>query len=153
MHLLNLPAYACKLKHSAEQSLIFDLIRRKYVVLTPEEWVRQHFVNYLVHHLHYPKGLIAVERGTHYHQLAKRTDLCVYGPDRRPLLLVECKATEVAITAEVVKQASAYNKTLRARFVVLTNGRDHFCWQVDHQLNTYSQLDRIPAYADLVGEE
>lgn len=152
MHLLNLPAYACKLKHSPEQSLIFDLIRRKYVVLTPEEWVRQHFINYLVHHLQYPKALIAVERGTSYHQLAKRTDLCVYGPDRLPLLLVECKATEVAITAQVVKQASAYNKTLQARYVVLTNGRDHYCWQVDHHQQSYAQLDRIPAYPELLSQ-
>ena len=68
MHLLNLPAYACKLKHSPEQSLIFDLIRRKYVALTPEECVRQHLIKYLVHHLHYPKALIAVERATYYHQ-------------------------------------------------------------------------------------
>lgn len=149
MQHLNLPAFTYKLKQSAEQSLIFDLVRRKYVALTPEEWVRQHFLNYLINHLHYPKSLIAVERGTTYHQLAKRTDLCVYGPDRRALLLVECKATSVPVTPEVVKQATLYNKTLQARFVVLTNGLEHYCWEVDTQASLNRPLDRIPDYHEL----
>jgi len=146
---LNLPAYEYKLKHSAEQTQIFDLIRRKYVALTPEEWVRQHFINYLTRHLHYPKGLIAVERGVAYNTLAKRTDICVYDTHRRPLLLVECKATEVAITTEVLKQATIYNKTLAARLVVLTNGIEHFCWQVLDQ-DRIQPLGHIPDYRELI---
>jgi len=145
---LNLPAYSYKLKQSAEQTQIFDLIRRKYVALTPEEWVRQHFINYLVTHLHYPKGLISVERGVTYNTLAKRTDICVYDINRQPLLLVECKATEIAITAEVVKQVTLYNKTLAARLVVLTNGINHFCWQVINKVHI-QPLDRIPDYREL----
>ena len=148
MRQLNLPSYDYKLRQSAEQTQIFDFIRRKYVVLTPEEWVRQHFINYLISHLHYPKGLVSVERGVTYNTLAKRTDICIYDTDRRPLLLVECKATDVAITAEVIKQATLYNKTLAARLVVLTNGIDHFCWQVQDQIHI-QPLDHIPDYREL----
>ena len=146
---LNLPAYEYKLKQSGEQTQIFDLIRRKYVALTPEEWVRQHFINYLTQHLHYPKGLISVERGVAYNTLTKRTDICVYDVNRQPLLLVECKATEVAITAEVIKQVTIYNKTLAARLVVLTNGIDHFCWQILDQ-SRIQPLTNIPDYLELI---
>lgn len=149
MQHLNLPAYDYKLKQSAEQTQIFDSIRRKYVVLTPEEWVRQHFINYLIKHLHYPKGLFSVERGTTYHSLAKRTDICVYDINRQPLLLVECKATHVAISPEVIKQATLYNKTLKARLVVLSNGIEHFCWQVDFANAHIQPLNHIPDYREL----
>jgi hypothetical protein len=150
MQHLTLPTYTFQLKQSAGKSLIFDPVRRKYVALTPEEWVRQHFINYLIHYLHYPKSLIAVERGTFYHQMAKRTDLCIYGSDRQPLVLVECKAPNVAITAEVVKQATLYNKTLQAKYVILTNGIEHFCWLVDFTTSRIQPLDRIPDYRELV---
>jgi len=146
---LNLPAYEYKLKKSADNQLIFDFIRRKYVPLTPEEWVRQHFMNYLVSHLHYPKSLLAVERGTVYNQLAKRTDVCVYGSHGKPLMLVECKAAQVAITAATVKQASVYNQKLRARYVVLTNGLEHFCWEVDFANSQYLPLNQVPDYLAL----
>jgi len=143
---LKLPAYAYKIKLSAGNYLIFDSIRRKYVNLTPEEWVRQHFINYLVAHLHYPKSLVAVERGTVYNQLAKRTDVCVYAPDGQPLLLVECKAAQVPITAATVKQASIYNQTLKAKYVVLTNGLEHYCWEVDFTKSQFLPLSQVPDY-------
>ena len=148
MQQLNLPAYDYKLKRSGEQTRIFDFIRRKYVALTPEEWVRQHFIHYLISHLHYPKGLISVERGVTYNTLAKRSDICIYDTNRQPLLLAECKATEVAITAEVVKQVTMYNKTLAAQLVVLTNGIEHYCWRVLDQTRV-EPLNHIPDYREL----
>ena len=149
MQHLNLPAYDLKLKQSVQQSLIYDTIRRKYIVLTPEEWVRQHFINYLVYHLGYPKGLLAIERGMSYNQMAKRTDICVFGLDGRPQMLVECKAASIPITAEVIKQASSYNKSIKAPYVVLTNGMEHFCWKVDLAASGIQPLDCIPAYQEL----
>ncbi|GEO04702.1 hypothetical protein AAE02nite_23660 [Adhaeribacter aerolatus] len=149
MQQLNLPAYDYKIKHSAGSSLIFDFIRRKYVTLTPEEWVRQHFINFLVRHLQYPKSLLAIERGTTYNQLAKRTDLCVYGTSGHPVMLVECKAAGVTISAATVKQASVYNQQIRARYVVLTNGLQHYCWEVNFQTKEYKPLEIIPPFSEL----
>lgn len=152
MQPLNLPAYEYKLKQSADNLFIFDFIRRKYLVLTPEEWVRQHFINYLVTHLHYPKSLVAVERGTVYNQLAKRTDVCIYSPAGKPVMLVECKSTSVGITAATIKQASVYNQKIRARFIVLTNGLEHYCWQVDFDTQQYLPLTQVPDYTELTAE-
>jgi hypothetical protein len=149
MHQLNLPAYDYKLKQSAGNQYIFDNIRRKFVVLTPEEWVRQHFVHYLIYYLHYPKGLLAIERGTTYNQLAKRTDVCVYGTHGQPVMLVECKAAQVPISAETVKQASMYNQKTKARYVVLTNGLEHYCWEVDFVKQQYQPLAAIPPFGEI----
>lgn len=149
MQQLNLPAFAYKIKQSAGNQYIFDTIRRKFVALTPEEWVRQHFVHYLVHYLQYPKGLLAIERGTTYNQMAKRTDLCVYDTLGQPVMLVECKAAQVPVSAATVKQASVYNQQIKARYVVITNGIVHYCWRVDFKSAQYYPSTTIPPYAAL----
>ena len=149
MQALNLPAYNCNIKHSDGNSFIFDPVRKKFVLLTPEEWVRQHFVHYLTAHLAYPKSLISIERGLHYNQLQKRTDLRVYSSEGNPLVLVECKAADVKICAETVKQASVYNQTLKAPYVMLTNGLEHYCWKVDFAASRYEALQEIPGFGDL----
>ena len=149
MQQLNLPAFEYKIKHAPGASLIFDFIRRKYVTLTPEEWVRQHFINYLVAHLQYPKSLLAIERGTTYNTLAKRTDLCVYDTNGQPVMLVECKATQVPISAATVKQASMYNQKIKARYVVLTNGLEHYCWEVNFKTLQFQPLAHIPSFSTL----
>jgi len=146
MERLNLPPFDYKIKKSDANSLIFDVIRKKYVVLTPEEWVRQHFVHYLMQQLCYPKSLISIERGANYNRLQKRTDLCVYNNNIQPHLLVECKAAHVPITQEVVKQVSVYNQSLKARFVVITNGLQHYCWQIDFETRSFIPLQDIPAF-------
>lgn len=128
---------------------IFDPLRRKYVVLTPEEWVRQHFVQYLIGHLGYPKGLISIERGTSYNTLQKRTDLCVYSTTGEALLLIECKAASVPLTQAVLQQAAVYNQTIRAKVVVVTNGLQHFCWRVDFETRQSQPLAHIPTFAEL----
>ncbi len=144
MDALNLPAFDFKITKSGANYLIFDTLRRKNVVLTPEEWVRQHFVHYLISFLQYPKSLVSVERGTTYNKLQKRTDLCVYNQFGKPHLLVECKAAHVPITQDVVKQVSVYNQTVQAKYVVITNGLQHFCWQVDFESRQFEPLQEIP---------
>ncbi len=146
MDTLNLPPFEYKLKQSESNSLIFDALRRKYVPLTPEEWVRQHFLHYLLNQLRYPKSLISVERGTTYNRLQKRTDICIYNNLGQPHLLVECKAAYVPITQEVVKQVSTYNQVLQAKYVAITNGLQHFCWEVDFETRKYTPLQEIPLY-------
>ncbi|WP_242928367.1 type I restriction enzyme HsdR N-terminal domain-containing protein [Pontibacter vulgaris] len=146
MDTLNLPPFEYKLKQSEANSLIFDALRRKYVLLTPEEWVRQHFLHYLLNQLHYPKSLISVERGTTYNKLQKRTDICIYNNMGQPHLLVECKAAYVPITQEVVKQVSTYNQALQAKYVAITNGLEHFCWEVDFKTRRYLPLQEIPVF-------
>lgn len=146
MQELNLPPFEYKLTQSGVNSLIWDVLRRKNVVLTPEEWVRQHVVHYLINHRGYPKGLLSLERGHRYNQRQKRTDLCALAPDGRPLLLVECKAPSVPITAAVAQQAAVYNQTLGAPLLLLTNGLEHYCWRVDFAARTNERLTEIPAY-------
>ncbi len=153
MEALNLPAYTCKIKQSQNKFWIYDAIRKKYLVLTPEEWVRQHFINYLVQHLHFPKSLISSERGTTYNTLAKRTDICVYDTAGEVRLLVECKATTVKITEDTVRQATTYNQTVRAPYVVLTNGHEHYCWQVNFESKTTTPLTGIPEYSHFLNQQ
>lgn len=147
MQELNLPPFEYKVTKSGANSLIWDVLRRKNVVLTPEEWVRQHVVHYLADHLGYPRGLLSLERGHAYNQRRKRTDLCAFGPDGRPLLLVECKAASVPVTAAVARQAATYNQTIGAPLLLLTNGLQHYCWRVDFARRTNEQLPTIPDYA------
>jgi hypothetical protein len=150
MEMLNLPTFDYKIKHSGANVTIFDALRRKFVPLTPEEWVRQHFAHFLVHTHGYPKSLISIERGTTYNKLQKRTDLCVYNQQGQPFLLVECKAAHVPITQEVVRQVSVYNQVLRARYVVISNGLEHYCWEVDFESRQYTPLPDIPPYGQNV---
>ncbi len=148
MQVLDLPPFNAKIRQtSANISEIWDELRRKYVVLTPEEWVRQHVVHYLMAHLGYPRGLLSLERGHRYNQRQKRTDLVALGPDGRPLLLVECKRPTVAITPAVAQQAATYNQTMRAPLLLLTNGLVHYCWRVDFELGVNERLAEIPPYA------
>ncbi|MCC2545326.1 type I restriction enzyme HsdR N-terminal domain-containing protein [Hymenobacter sp. BT175] len=146
MHELTLPPFGHKLTQSGQNVMIWDGLRRKYVVLTPEEWVRQHVVHYLADHLGYPRSLLSLERGHAYNQRRKRTDLCAFGPNGRVLLLVECKAATVRIDATVAHQAATYNQTIGAPLLLLTNGVQHFCWHVDPVNRTNRRLDFIPDF-------
>lgn len=124
---LNLPAIEAKIITSEGKKRIFDPVRRKYVVLTPEEWVRQHFISYLHHHLNYPKALIRVESGLLVNSLNKRSDILVHNREGKPWMLVECKAPEIRLDRKAFNQAAIYNMTIGARFVAVTNGMAHFC--------------------------
>jgi type I site-specific restriction endonuclease len=128
---------------------IFDPMRRKFVRLTAEEWVRQHFLNYLTGHKGYPSSLIAVEASLAYNRLVKRSDILVHGPNGKPLLVVECKAPEVELTQAVFDQVALYNMSLMVGYVVVTNGLEHFACRINHENHNYSFLEEIPDFGTL----
>lgn len=144
MQQLNLPSYTYKTKETDGKIYIFDAIRKKYLVLTPEEWVRQHFINLLLSHYGYSKSLLRLEGGLSYNKLQKRTDIVVFDNDGKPFLLVECKAADVPVNRAVVEQASRYNLTMRCPFLVVTNGINTFCFKVDFETGKYEQLKDLP---------
>ncbi|MFD1000793.1 type I restriction enzyme HsdR N-terminal domain-containing protein [Ohtaekwangia kribbensis] len=143
---LNLPAFEHQIKQADGKHWIFDVLRKKYLVLTPEEWVRQHFVHYLVNEMQYPRTLIKVEGGLSYNKLSKRSDIVVFDRNGKPWMIIECKAPDIAITESTVRQASMYNATLKANFLVVTNGMRHFLFQTDWLNNTTRVLDAMPPF-------
>lgn len=150
MHTLNFPAYRFRLKSLGDKTLIFDGIRKKYVVLTPEEWVRQHVIRYLVTEKKYPASLISVETPHKYIRMNKRSDVLVYDRNGNTLMLVECKAPDVVITQKVFEQVSVYNMTTQAVCLVVTNGMQHFCLAAGAGAKPAHYLDRMPDYAELL---
>lgn len=146
MHKLNLPEFDFKLQKSEGKVWIFDVIRKKFIVLTPEEWVRQHFINYMVVELMYPKALIRVEGGLTFNQLQKRSDIIVFDRSGKPWMVVECKSPTVALSQESILQASVYNSTLRAKYITITNGLIHRCASVDWLLGKTTLLDTMPVF-------
>jgi hypothetical protein len=146
MQELNFTSYAFKLKSSENKTLIFDIIRKKYVVLTPEEWVRQHVLKFLLEEKNYPASLIAVEKQLKLHTRTKRTDIVVYNTQGTPELLIECKAPSVKITQAAFDQIARYNITTKARYLMVTNGLAHFFCQIDAKNETYVFLKDIPGY-------
>jgi hypothetical protein len=143
---LNLPAYEYKLSKSEGKIWIFDILRKKHLVLTPEEWVRQHFINHIITTLEYPRSLIKIEGGLAYNQLQKRTDIVVFDRDGKPWMVIECKAPAVELNQNTLHQASTYNATLRAKYLVVTNGLQHFYFETDWALNKVTQLEAMPVY-------
>ncbi len=146
MQSLNLPPYQFKLKQHGLRTHIFDAVRKKYVVLTPEEWVRQNFIQFLVQEKKFPSSLIAVEAGLKYNQLQKRMDVLIYDKQGSPLLMVECKAPEVKITQDVFDQIARYNMVFKVKYLVVTNGLHHFCCLMDYSNNSYVYLEQIPIF-------
>ncbi len=146
MQELNLPTYQFKLKQEEARTFIFDSIRKKYIVLTPEEWVRQNFLQFLIHEKKIPASLIAVEIGLKYNQLQKRADILVYDKQANPYLLVECKAPEVKISQDTFDQIARYNMAFKVKYLVVTNGMSHFCCLMDYTKNSYQFLESIPVF-------
>lgn len=130
---LNFPDYEFRFKKNDKGGLmIFDCIRKKFIDLTPEEWVRQNMVLYLIHQKHYPKSLFSIETGLKLNKIQKRTDVIIYNIDKKITLLAECKAPNVKITKRVAEQALRYNLVHNAEYVVLTNGLVHVYYQIVH---------------------
>lgn len=146
MQELNLPTYHFKFKEQNKLISIFDQIRKKYVVLTPEEWVRQNFIQFLIKDKKYPASLIAVEIGLKYNQLQKRADVIIYSKTGSPYLMIECKAPEVKISQDTFHQIAAYNMQFKVNYLVVTNGMDHFCCKMDYDSNSYQFLQMIPDF-------
>lgn len=144
MESLNLPAFDYKLKQIDEKLYIFDILRRKYIRLTPEEWVRQHIINLLISHYQYPKALIRCEGGLTLNKLQKRTDLLTFDREGKPFLLVECKAPHIPLNQSVFDQLARYNHVHQAPFLVVTNGLMHYCCQIDFTTETLQFLDDFP---------
>jgi hypothetical protein len=148
MYRLNLPQFEYKLKKADGKVWIFDGIRKKFIVLTPEEWVRQHFVNYLIAEKKYPRSLIRVEGGLVYNQLAKRTDIVVFDRQGKPWMVVECKSPALQVSPATLSQASVYNATLQAQFLAVSNGLTHLCARIDWQERSTTLLEDTPPFPD-----
>ncbi len=149
MRTLNLPTFAAKVKEKDGKPVIFDPVRRKFVALTPEEWVRQHFVNYLICNKGYPKELLANEVSLKLNGTTKRCDTVAYDRFLVPLMIVEYKAPHVEITSAVFDQIARYNMVLHVQYLTVSNGVNHFCCKIDYENLTYSFLKEIPTYDTL----
>lgn len=146
MQKLNLPTYNFKLKSKENKTLIFDNLRKKYMVLTPEEWVRQHFVSFLIHEKKFPNALIAIEKQLKVNNIKKRSDILVFNSNGEPHIIVECKAPSIKITQDTFDQIARYNLKLKAKFLIVTNGLEHFCCKMDFENEAYIFLKEIPSY-------
>ncbi len=146
MFTLNLPPYPIKVQKRNGQAVIFDEQRRKFVVLTPEEWVRQHFVHYLTGRKGYPAGLVANEVSLSLNGMAKRCDTVVYDRKLQPRVIIEYKAPHIEISNEVFAQISRYNMVLRVDYLIVSNGLRHYCCRMDYGAGTYRFLPDIPDY-------
>lgn len=147
---LNLPSFGIKIAERDGKSVVFDALRRRYVALTPEEWVRQHFVNFLTKHKGYPKGLLANEVQLSLNGTKKRCDTVLYNKDLSAKLIVEYKAPHVEITQAVFDQITRYNMVLRVDYLIVSNGISHYCCHIDYRTGQYSFLPEIPAYTELI---
>lgn len=148
MYKLNLPVFDYKLRKTEGKVWIFDVIRKKYILLTAEEWVRQHFVHFLITGLNCPAPLIKVEGGLTYNKLRKRSDIVVFDRQGSPWMIVECKSPEQKLSPEVLHQAGAYNASLQAQYVTLTNGLVHLCLFIDKAAGKATLLEGLPQYPD-----
>jgi len=146
---LNLPTYPFRIQQQEGKKLIFDEIRKKLVSLTPEEWVRQHFIRYLVDVKEYPASLIAVEAGLELNRNRFRADLLVYNRLGQPLALIEFKAPSVKITQITFDQITRYNMTFRVPYLIVSNGMEHYCCRINLEEQTYVFLKEIPEFGAL----
>ena len=146
MYELNLPTFDFRLKKENSVVFIFDVIRKKYVKLTPEEWVRQHVVHFLLNQKQYPASLMNVEVGMEIQTMRRRADIVCYESDGGVRLITECKAPEVKITQSVFEQIAQYNMCLKAKYLLVTNGLEHFVCEINAEQKTYTFLQDIPPY-------
>jgi type I site-specific restriction-modification system R (restriction) subunit len=148
MQNLNLPEYAFRTKKEEGKTLIFDSIRKKFVVLTPEEWVRQNFIQFLMQEKKYPETLMAVEKQIKVNGKQRRFDLLTYLRNGQPLLIAEFKAPSVKITQDAFDQVVRYNMVLRVERIVVSNGLQHFACEIDYGKNSYTYLPEIPEFSE-----
>ena len=145
MYELNLPKYGIKIANENGHLTIFDVLRRKYVALTPEEWVRQHFIHFLITHKGYPAGLIANEMAITVGTTRKRCDSVVFGRQAQPLMIVEYTAPHITLTQKVFDQRSRYNMRLHVDWLIVSNGLQHYCLRMDYPPRTHHFIPDIPA--------
>lgn len=148
MEKLNLPQYPIKLKEEEGKAYIFDTIRKKYLILTPEEWVRQNFIQYLIQDKNYPASLIEIEKGLKLNELQKRADALIY-KGSKPSVLIEFKAPKVKITQGVFEQIGRYNSIFKVPYLIVSNGLEHYCARIDFEQNSFEFLEGVPIYNSL----
>jgi hypothetical protein len=146
MQQLNFPSFSFRFKNSENKVSIFDTIRKKFIILTPEEWVRQHVVQFLMIEKKYPQSLLNVEKVLQVNGLRKRYDIVVYNSDGTIHILIECKAPEVPISQSTFDQIAQYNMTLQSNYLMVTNGLNHYFCQMDNENKKYQFLNELPNY-------
>lgn len=146
---LNLPSYPIKLAGTRQKPSIFDILRRKYVALTPEEWVRQHFVHFLIEHKGYPSSLLANEVSLKIGEKSLRADTVLYDRNLQPRMIIEYKAPSIPLTTHVLNQVGNYNRLLHVDYVIISNGLQHYCCKMDYASQRFVLLEDIPLYQEM----
>ncbi len=146
---LNLPTYSLKIKSENGLGYVFDQFRKKYVRLTPEEWVRQNFAHYLVNEKNYSSSRFVIEKSLKVNNMFKRCDILVYNDQGNPIMMIECKSPDIRIGQETFEQVSVYNITFKVKYLIITNGLVHYCCQVDFTTNKVSFINEIPDYSSI----
>ena len=143
---LNFPSYDFRIRNLSGLKEIFDQVRKQWVALTPEEWVRQHAAMWLQQAKKYPASLMAIEKQIKVNGLQRRCDIICYDSAAHPQVIVECKSPDVEITQDIFDQAARYNLTVGAKYFLLTNGLRHFCCTMNHEIQSWNFLEELPAY-------
>ncbi|NBU81169.1 MAG: type I restriction enzyme HsdR N-terminal domain-containing protein [Flavobacteriaceae bacterium] len=146
MQQLNFPSYNFRFKNSENKVSIFDEIRKKFIILTPEEWVRQNTIQFLLQEKNYPKSYLNIEKLIKINDITKRYDIVVFRPDGTLSLLIECKAPEIKITQDTFDQIARYNLKLKAHYLMVTNGLNHYFCQMDFENERYIFLEELPSF-------
>jgi hypothetical protein len=149
MQKLNLPEYTFSYRLFRGKRQIFDSVRKKFVSLSPEEWVRQNFIAWLIQTKKYPAGLIAVEKELSFNDMKKRYDAVIYSNKHAPAMLIECKAPGISITQKVFDQAARYNLVLKVKHLIITNGMNHYYCSIDFENGSFAFNDKVPDYDEL----
>ena len=145
---LNIPEQTLEIKSINSKNYIFDLIRKKHLVLTPEEWVRQNLVSYFINDLNYPKGLIKTESSLKYNNLKKRSDILIYNNDMTHYMIVECKSYKMKLNKSHLNQSAMYNKIYRSRYLMVSNGMEHIVCEYDWEKETFKFRSSIPEFSN-----
>lgn len=144
--MISLPTTQLQLRNTDEGQQVFDIVRKKYVFFTPEEFVRQQLIHYLVGHLGYPKALLAVEKQLSVNTMTRRADVVAYNRDGQPLLIAECKSPDVPVTQKTFAQAANYNMALQVRHLLITNGNHTYCCRIDFEHERYEFVEEVPRW-------
>ena len=143
---LNIPAQNIEVKNINSKNYVFDVTRKKHLILTPEEWVRQNLISYFITNLKYPKGLIKTESSLKYNNLKKRSDILIYNKDMSHFMIVECKSFKIKINKSHLNQSALYNKIYRSKYIMISNGLDHIVCEYDWDNKSFKFKDSIPEF-------
>ena len=143
---LSFPSFEFRIEKINDKLMIFDVLRKKSVRLTPEERVRQHLIRYLIEYRQYPKSMIKVESGLKYNKLLKRSDILVFSQDGHPFMVIECKSPDLKLDDKVIHQVAAYSRSLQVKYIGISNGLKHYCWEIDQENQSTRSLEDFPEY-------